>query len=52
MFGLAFCICLVILLSILTSKSLHKGTLGELIINVIFLFMIIYTTLTTIKSVF
>ena len=52
MFGLAFCILLIILFSIGTGISFYKMETLEFILNVVALFVLIYTTLETIKSVF
>lgn len=52
MFGLTVAIFLVIILSIYTSISLYKKETAEAIIGILLLFVFIYVTLNTIKSVF
>jgi len=52
MFGLAFGILLIILFSISTGLSFYKMHALDFFLNVIVLFVLIYTILNTIKSVF
>ena len=52
MFGLAFCILLIILFSIDANKKYHEMKAFDFILDVVILQGLIYTTLNTIKSVF